>query len=128
MSKKKGFDDAIGGDLLGKVSATKKIVREEKLQEDRARKAVIMKETEATDQASNIKKLEEAIEMMKMELGESPVTKVGRPAKNHGRKRTSVIVAPELWNEFKILSMKHGSSVSDFLETAISDALEKYKK
>lgn len=124
MSKKEEFDDAIGSNLLGEKLAKGKVM----LKSAKERRE---REEEAKKQNSIIKQLEIANEMMKMELAameEESSGKVGRPAKNHGRKRTSVIVAPELWNEFKILSMKHGSSVSDFLEIAINDALEKYEK
>lgn len=60
---------------------------------------------------------------------DAPQTKkVGRPRKNDGRKRTSVVVAPQLWQDFKILAIKLDLTVSDFLDMALDDALRKYKK
>lgn len=103
MSKQKNFNDKIGNDLSGKKKVT--AIKQKAVIKDLEQPPAAEKESEAP-----------------------PAAKVGRPAATHDRKRTSVIITPKLWQDFKILSMRHGSNVSDFLEIAIKDALEKYKK
>lgn len=77
------------------------------------------KQVQATEQAKEISKIENAA---------NKSNKVGRPKATHDRKRTSVIVAPELWQDFKILALRKGKNVSDLLELAIRDAMKKYDK
>lgn len=110
MGKKENFNNAISGDLLGKVSA-KKEATEKKLEEIRDRAKVANE---------NLKNLQETKEPKKK--------KIGRPKRNEKKQRTSIIIDSDLWYQVKMLAMQNKINVSDFVEKALTAALEKYEK